>query len=426
MVQNSNLVRPLPASLSCSSSSVKLASMERNKNRVSFHVALLWTGLLFFLVLCVCGVSALVLVGVYAKNNNSRNSLSADGNNYELSSEWNSIVNNSSLGDNRVSSGRSVIVLSKAESRKEQANSSEKKPVDDDDDAKMSVKRFVNELTFRLQNEIKPRLYQLELHPRLDTKLFSGRVTIDLEVDKPVSFIAIHSKKLDITNTTLFSKASTHPVKIAQTYNYDKYEYWVTELEQPIEPGDYQLSLDFTGDLANRIVGFYASTYFSTNKNQSRTIATSKFEPTYARQAFPCFDEPDKKAQFEISVVRPTNDDYIALSNMNELSSEPLSDQADLTLTKFAKSVPMSTYLACFIVCDFLKKSAVVESGGIGKNFELRVFATPEQLNKVDLAVKVAKGVTEHYIQYFGIEYPLPKLGEYRFLHNWNPFIREG
>lgn len=48
-----------------------------------------------------------------------------------------------------------------------------------------------------------------------------------------------------------------------------------------------------------------------------RVIATSKFEPTFARQAFPCFDEPNMKATFETTLVYPSDGGYHALSNMN-------------------------------------------------------------------------------------------------------------
>ena len=50
----------------------------------------------------------------------------------------------------------------------------------------------------------------------------------------------------------------------------------------------------------------------------SRTIATSKFEPTYARRAFPCMDEPSYKSTFGVTLVRPKDDGYVAYSNMPE------------------------------------------------------------------------------------------------------------
>lgn len=51
-----------------------------------------------------------------------------------------------------------------------------------------------------------------------------------------------------------------------------------------------------------------------------RKIATSKFQPTYARQAYPCFDEPGFKPTFKIRLVRPRNG-YTALSNMDQVVS---------------------------------------------------------------------------------------------------------
>lgn len=143
----------------------------------------------------------------------------------------------------------------------------------------------------------------------------------------------------------------------------------------------------------------------------SRTIATSKFEPTYARQAFPCFDEPALKAPYEVRLVRPTGDGYISLSNMPILS-ETLIEGTTNTLTTFQKSVAMSTYLTVFVVCDFASKSTTITPANPDDNFEMSVYATNEQLEKTTYALDTGKKVIEYYIDYFGIKYPLPKLGK--------------
>lgn len=71
----------------------------------------------------------------------------------------------------------------------------------------------------------------------------------------------------------------------------------------------------------------------------------------------------------------------------------------------------MSTYLACFIVCDFVKKSENISVGS--SEFLFSVYATKEQIDKVDFSLEVGVAVTKYYIQYFGIDYPLPKLGKF-------------
>lgn len=50
----------------------------------------------------------------------------------------------------------------------------------------------------------------------------------------------------------------------------------------------------------------------------SRTLASTHFEPTSARMAFPCFDEPSIKANYSISIRRSPA--HTALSNMPVVS----------------------------------------------------------------------------------------------------------
>ena len=81
-----------------------------------------------------------------------------------------------------------------------------------------------------------------------------------------------------------------------------------------------------------------------------RFLATTDFEPTNARRAFPCFDEPAFKANFSMTMVR--DKDHISLFNMPLKTTMPYGGQG-LFADHFQTSVKMSTYLVAFVVCDF-------------------------------------------------------------------------
>ncbi|XP_037953763.1 glutamyl aminopeptidase-like isoform X1 [Teleopsis dalmanni] len=277
----------------------------------------------------------------------------------------------------------------------------------------MSTSKILKEITYRLPREIKPQRYNLRLYPNLPNKTFNGSVTITLEVLKPISFIPIHAKLINVTTESVLrlnkAGAEISAVEPSMTFAHPQYEYWITEFAKPLESGNYSILLNFNGSLTDKIVGFYQSSYFDKNRNEKRWIATSKFEPTYARQAFPCFDEPSMKAQFTIRIVRPTDGGYHALSNMEVENEEVKSD--GLTEVTFAESVPMSTYLACFIVSDFDYQEKLVK--GTLENapdFNMRVYSTPAQKDKLEYALKIGSAITEYYIEYFNVPYPLNKL----------------
>mgnify|MGYP002655302538 CR=1 FL=1 len=113
------------------------------------------------------------------------------------------------------------------------------------------------------------------------------------------------------------------------------------------------------------------------------------------------------KAKFKISLTRPDGDGYSALSNMDEISSEPFAD--GLVKVNFRESVAMSTYLTVFIVSDFEPVSEKIIPS-VGEPFDLRCFSTPAQTSKLDFALKTSVAVIKYYIDYFNIPYPLPKL----------------
>ncbi|XP_026815475.1 glutamyl aminopeptidase-like [Rhopalosiphum maidis] len=255
------------------------------------------------------------------------------------------------------------------------------------------------ESTHRLSPYVRPQQYFINLFPNLEQGSFVGSVDISIVLDTAQSYIKLHSKGLNIKETKLNSSSVT-------SFLYPEHEFLVIVPNEELNAGEYKLQLSFEGSLLNKIVGFYRSVYTDSKSHKQHYIATSKFEPTYARLAFPCFDEPQLKSKFKISLTRPSGNNYIALSNMNQESEEVNVPTNGFTTVHFANTVPMSTYLACFIVCDFQSLEPVKADQG----FPLTVYARNGQSENMKYAQHVGLQAINFYVNYFGIQYPLPKL----------------
>ena len=137
------------------------------------------------------------------------------------------------------------------------------------------------------------------------------------------------------------------------------------------------------------------------------------FEPTDARRAFPCMDEPAMKAMFKLTINRHI-DFTGTFSNMDKISSTPNADDPNWVTDTFNVSVPMSTYLMAFAITDFQTTS---RNSPI-KDILVEVAARPEAIvdGDGDFALSEAVKIIDFFSDYFGLDYALPKSSNYFFL----------
>jgi len=180
------------------------------------------------------------------------------------------------------------------------------------------------------------------------------------------------------------------------------------DFDHVIAKGDkVQVEVNFTGQLNDKMAGFYRSTYKNPD-GSSGIMAVTQFEATDARRAFPCFDEPSLKAKFTVTLVADKH--LTCLSNMDVASETEVHSEisgAAKKAVKFNTSPLMSTYLLAFIVGDL----NYIES----KDFRVpvRVYAPPGQnIEHGRFSLNLAARTLAFYEKVFGIEFPLPKMDQ--------------
>ena len=227
----------------------------------------------------------------------------------------------------------------------------------------------------RLPRHVLPRHYDLELHPDLDACTFTGTVGIDAEVVGTCHEVVLNAAELAVTSAALEVDGVRHP--LVATLDGEAERLVLSGVD--LAPGAIRLELAFTGTINDRLRGFYRSTL--TTDGIERTIATTQFQSTDARRAFPCFDEPDLKATFSIALVVAS--DLLAISNGAETSRSALGDGTDRVV--FADTIPLSTYLVAFVVGP-LEATDPVDVDGV----PVRVIHPPGKSDQTSFALEVA------------------------------------
>ena len=251
----------------------------------------------------------------------------------------------------------------------------------------------------QLPRNVRPLKYRLTLAPDMEQFTFRGEETIDIRVSEATNNLVLNCIEIQVQSASVTLPNGTEMP--ASNIRYDEGSETVTfEFHTPIPVGEAQLVLHFTGELNDRLQGFYRSTY-QTIEGETRVLAATQFEATDARRAFPCWDEPARKATFDVTLVVPSN--LTAVSN-TAVVNETL-EPSGVKRVRFGETPPMSTYLLAFIVGDLDSVEAVSQDGTV-----VRVFTTRGKADQGRFALDVAVRLLPYFNDYFGISYPLEKL----------------
>ena len=252
---------------------------------------------------------------------------------------------------------------------------------------------------YRLPSSVVPSHYNIHIKPDLENETFTGDVEITIEAHEPVSQIILNAKEMDLNSAQLSGDSVNIEI---ETFDYDEELERVTlDLGQEIDTGSYSLSIDFDGILNRKLQGFYIST-FTDESGEERKIATTQFESTDARQAFPCFDEPAMKASFAVKLTVPN--ELFAASNGPIISEEDSDDGTECTVT-FGTTIKMSTYLVAFIVGPF-EATDPVDVDGV----PLRIIHPIGKGHLTPFALESGAFSLKYFTDYYGIPYPGEKL----------------
>ncbi len=253
----------------------------------------------------------------------------------------------------------------------------------------------------RLFNQFQPGKYGLTLSPDSSAMHFTGTVMVrGKKVGRPSQRITLHGKGLKVTEATITKHDKKGDVVVAvERINLQKsYDEIRLHAGEMIYPGEYTLTLTFEAPITKGMTGLYPC--FFQHEGAEHTMLMTQFESHHARECFPCVDEPEAKATFDLTLI--TQPDITVLGNTPVKEQKAENNQL---VTTFETTPRMSSYLLAFVIGELHSKSTKTARGT-----DVSVWGTIAQpADSFDFSLDIAKRSIEFFEDYFGIDYPLAK-----------------
>lgn len=252
----------------------------------------------------------------------------------------------------------------------------------------------------RLFSQFSPTHYDLHITIAEDKQSFAGTLTVTGQRrGRPSKRITLHQNSLTIDSATIekIDKKQTSSIEVSRIVHQNKRDEVRLHSDTDIFPGEYKLTLQFSGPITKNMNGIYPCFY--TEDGEEKQLIATQFESHHAREVFPCIDEPEAKATFDLTLTHDANE--TALGNTPIVNAQ---DEGGRRTTRFETTPMMSTYLLAFVVGDVEYKEALSSRG-----VKIRTYATPQQVQHTDFALDVAVKCMDFYEDYYDIPFPLEK-----------------
>jgi puromycin-sensitive aminopeptidase len=244
----------------------------------------------------------------------------------------------------------------------------------------------------RLQETTRPERYDLSLWVDPAKDRFRGEAEIELSVPDGTRAIELHAVDLDFGACS--ASDAEGELGVAKIRPNPERETVTLVLERPLAGTRARLRIAWEGPLRADLRGLYLA------RSGKRRYAATQLEAADARRFFPCFDEPDKKARFQMRVTTPLR--YQAVSNGAIVRTEK---RGRTKTVHFAETPKLSTYLVALVVGE-LEASKAVKVGPT----PIRVWCVPGKKHLAGFALEVAAEALARLEAYFGLPYPYGKL----------------
>ncbi len=186
---------------------------------------------------------------------------------------------------------------------------------------------------FRLGADVRPTAESVRLVLDPAQADYSGKVEIALTVARATSLVRLHAEDMTLGDIAL-TRGAAGGAAIPVTHESGEKGLLTLHAARPLAPGAYRLVIAFTNDFNTQATSLYRL------KSGDDWYAFTQFEADDARGAFPCFDEPEFKIPWNMTLVVPRA--HVTIGN-TPVATETV--EGDTKTVVFARTKPLPSYL---------------------------------------------------------------------------------